>query len=61
MAKRVQRARLVVPEGVDLNTHVTNVSIPLDGAGLSEVTLTVLGVRLDTDPETGLITITLGG
>lgn len=60
MAKRVQKARLVVAKGVDFNNHVTDISIPLNHEGLTEITLKIVGVQIDVDPDTREIRILVG-
>jgi len=60
MAKRIQKARLVVAKGVDFNNHVTDISIPLNYEGLTEITLKIVGVQIDVDPDTREIRILVG-
>lgn len=60
MAKRIQRARLVVAKGVDFNNHMTDINIPLNYEGLTEVTLKIVGVQIDVDPDTREIKILVG-
>lgn len=60
MAKKIQRAKLVIAEGCDLNNYATDVQIPLNHEGLVEVTVKFTGAALDVDPDTRQIVVTLG-
>lgn len=60
MAKKLQKARLVVADGADFNNHVTNIDIPLNYEGLTEATLKIVGVSIDVDPDTREIVVTVG-
>jgi hypothetical protein len=62
MAKRAaQRVRLVLADGTDLSSLITQVDIPVNHEGVTSVTAKFVGVTLDVDPETRQITITAGG
>jgi hypothetical protein len=60
MAKRAQLVRVITTDGVDISGHVMEVDLKIKpGLAAPAVTLTVYG-RIDTDPETGQITVTVG-
>ena len=60
MAKRAQQVRVVTTDGVELTHHVAEVNVRLKaGVAAPIVTLDVFG-KIDTDPETGQITVTVG-
>lgn len=59
MAKRIQLTRVVTADGVDLSNYVTEVNIKIKPGDLSTITLDVFG-KVETDPETGHITVTVG-
>lgn len=59
MAKRAQLARVITTSGVDISSHIAEVNVQLRaGQTLPLITLSVYG-RLDTDAETGQITVTV--
>lgn len=63
MAKKIQRARLVIddgtPDGIDLSNYTTGINIPLTDVGLTDITVEFRGVQLDVDPDTRQITVTI--
>ncbi len=56
MAKCFQRARVIL-DGTDVSHLVTVANFEISGAGLTEVTVKLVGVTVDVDPETKLITV----